>query len=153
MAIQPLLDNESRDWEQNIVKFFQSKGVRWTVQRQLILKALDHSEGHVSAEDIYQQVTRQFPGFNLSTVYRTLELLCEMGVMTKVPDQGDGRDRFELIGETPHHHLTCKNCAQVIAMDENLVQTLKDQVYRSYGFVLNLNHFMGYGLCRKCSAA
>ncbi len=150
MTPHHLIADDTKSWEEKVVAFFQSKGIRWTPQRQLILAALEHTTGHVSAEEIYQDVIKQFPGVNLSTVYRTLELLSEMGVLVKVFNHSEDRDRFELVGEILHHHLVCKSCGQVTEMEEEDIQLIKERSLERYGFALELNHFMGYGLCQEC---
>jgi Fe2+ or Zn2+ uptake regulation protein len=139
--------------EHDIVAFFEKKGVRWTPQRQLVLDTLHRSHGHVSAEEIHQDVIKQFPKVNLSTIYRTLELLCEMGVMVEVLHRRDDRKRFELVGEMPHYHLICEGCGGAIELDDTVIQRLKSETLDHYGFKLELNHFVGYGCCKHCSEA
>ncbi len=145
-----LIHEESRSREHDIVAFFEAKGVRWTPQRQLVLDTLQQSHGHVSAEEIHYQITRRFPKVNLSTIYRTLELLCEMGVMVEVVNRHDDRKRFELVGEIPHYHLLCENCGGPIEVEEGIIQQLKADAEERYGFKLEVNHFVGYGLCEHC---
>jgi Fur family ferric uptake transcriptional regulator len=146
-----LVHDESKVWEYDIVQFFEKKGVRWTPQRQLVLDALQRSEGHISAEEIHHQIIRQFPKVNLSTIYRTLEMLCEMGVMVEVVTRNDDRKRFELVGELPHHHLICRGCGVVMELEEIVIQRLKAETLERYGFKLELNHFVGYGCCKPCA--
>lgn len=136
--------------EHDIVTFFERKGVRWTPQRQLVLDTLQRSHGHISAEEIHHNVIRHFPKVNLSTVYRTLELLCEMGVMIEVVNRNDDRKRFELVGEIPHYHLVCQGCGGAIELEEAVVQRLKADALENYGFKLELNHFVGFGCCKHC---
>lgn len=143
---------KTASWEEKAINYFQSKGVRWTPQRQLILAALESNRGHVSAEEIYQEVIRTFPRVNISTVYRTLELLSEMGLLVKVPNQLEDRDRFELVTEKLHHHLVCKNCGGELELDGAAIEELKESALKKYGFALELNHFVGYGLCKECLA-
>ncbi len=150
MAAHISVTEKLQSWEEKAINYFQSKGVRWTPQRQLILAALENNQGHVSAEKIYQEVIRQFPRVNISTVYRTLELLSEMGLLVKVPNQDDDRDRFEIVSETHHHHLVCRNCGQETELDNRVIDCLKEKTLQQYGFALEINHFMGYGLCNQC---
>ncbi|MGB2599017.1 MAG: transcriptional repressor, partial [Candidatus Omnitrophota bacterium] len=88
---------------------FRGCGYRMTVPRQAIMDVLSGTDKHLSAEDIYMKVHKMYPNVGLTTVYRTLELLTQMGLVVKF-DFGDGRARYELI-EGPksehHHHLIC----------------------------------------------
>jgi Fur family ferric uptake transcriptional regulator len=88
---------------------------------------------------------------NLSTIYRTLELLCEMGVMVEVVNRNDDRKRFELVGELPHYHLICQGCGGVMELEENVIQRLRSETLNNYGFKLELSHFVGYGCCKHCA--
>lgn len=134
----------------DIITFLESKGVRYTPQRQLVLDVLQRTQGHISAEEIHDQVREQFPKVNLSTVYRTLELLCDRGLMVEVINREDDRKRFEVVGEKPHHHLVCESCGETLEVEESVIRQLKAETLEHYGFKLALNHFIGYGYCSLC---
>ncbi len=142
--------DELKHWQHDIVDFFERKGVRWTPQRQLVLDSLQRTHGHISAEQIHHDVIRQFPKVNLSTIYRTLEMLCEMGVMVEVVSRNDDRKRFELVGEVPHYHLVCEICGDNVELEPSVIERLKTDTLERYGFKLELNHFVGHGLCKHC---
>jgi len=96
---------------------FRGCGYRLTVPRQIILDVLSKTSKHLSAEDIYHAVHKGYPAIGLTTVYRTLELLVQMGLVFKF-DFGDGRARYELSegpkGARHHHHLVCTDCGRAI---------------------------------------
>ncbi|MEO0292613.1 MAG: Fur family transcriptional regulator [candidate division WOR-3 bacterium] len=132
---------------------------RITVPRQAILDVLSKEEKHLSAEDIFLKVYRVYPGIGLTTVYRTLNLLTQIGLVLKF-DFGDGRARFELVGEPKkevhHHHLICTSCNRIIDyadfIDEEVKLFKKTEKFLSkkYKFEIN-NHLVNfYGLCEKC---
>jgi Fur family ferric uptake transcriptional regulator len=133
-----------------IEKFFEARGVRWTPQRQMVIDSFFNNKGHISAEEIHSEIKKVFPKVNLSTIYRTLELLCELGVAVEVVSQGDDRRRYELIGDDHHHHLSCQHCHKEIELDSSIIRSIINEVRAEYGFRLELPHFVGYGLCDRC---
>jgi len=138
---------------------FISAGHRFTMPRQVILDVLQRSSKHLSAEDIYFIVHKKYPAIGLTTVYRTLDLLVQMGLVFKF-DFGDGRARYES-AERPkifkhHHHLICTSCGRVIDytdfIDEEveLLNQTEKGLSKKYNFKI-LNHVIQfYGLCNKC---
>jgi Fur family ferric uptake transcriptional regulator len=116
----------------------------------MILKAVEKAEGHISAEEIYGQVRARYPHVNISTVYRTLDLLEELGQVTKT-DMGDGRVRYHSIGKGHHHHLVCQKCGAIIDVEEKFLNSLWEEIMRRYGFKVEMKHLAFFGLCRNCS--
>jgi Fur family ferric uptake transcriptional regulator len=125
------------------------KGYRLTPQRLMILSAIESSEDHISAEEIYAQVAAKYPHVNISTVYRTLELLKRLGMVYEI-DLGEGRIRYHAEGSGHHHHLVCQNCNRVIDIDESTLSSLRDILLRDYNFRAELRHVAIFGLCEDC---
>jgi len=126
------------------------QGYRLTPQRMMILSAIENSDDHISAEEIYAQVVAKYPHVNISTVYRTLELLKRLGMVTET-DLGEGRVRYHPADKGHHHHLVCTECGAVIDLDESLLSSLKSALLREYKFVADLRHLAIFGRCVKCS--
>lgn len=134
-------------------------GYRMTIGREAILDVLTASDKHLSAEDIYRKVTGRCPRIGLTSVYRTLEILVNMGVVCKF-DFGDGRARYELAEGSKkgdhHHHLICTNCKRVIDytdfIDEEveLLKKTEKGLSKKYNFDINSHLIQFYGLCDKC---
>jgi len=124
-------------------------GYRLTPQRQLILTALQQSDDHISAEDIHALVCARYPHINISTVYRTLELLKNLGLVTET-DLGSGRFRYHPAEKGHHHHLICERCGTTIETAESPFLPLKRTLFKEYGFRANINHLAIFGLCAKC---
>ena len=124
-------------------------GYRLTPQRLIILNAVEKADSHISAEEIYAQVLTHYPHVNISTVYRTLELLKELGLVTET-DMGDGRVRYHSIGKGHHHHLVCEKCGKIIDMEESILNPLWAEIQQKYGFKVNMKHLAFFGLCPKC---
>jgi Fur family ferric uptake transcriptional regulator len=124
--------------------------VRVTPQRLLVLEALAANGGHMTAEQILQRAARRYPALNLATVYRTLDLLSSVGLVAQT-DLG-GVTQFELIGESPHHHLVCERCGAVGVLDDALLSQLRQRLLDHYGFLANPRHVALFGTCKECLA-
>ena len=135
---------------EDIVSKLSELGYRLTPQRMMIVSAIENSDDHISAEEIYAQVVAKYPSVNISTVYRTLELLKRLGLVTET-DFGGGRVRYHPGGKGHHHHLVCQECGAIIDLDESVLSSVKDVLLREYGFVADLRHLAIFGRCVKCS--
>jgi Fur family ferric uptake transcriptional regulator len=124
-------------------------GYRLTPQRLMVVKAVEEADSHISAEEIYLQIRARYPHMNISTVYRTLELLSELGLVTET-DMGDGRVRYHSIGKGHHHHLVCQKCGEIIDVEESMLRPLRDEIGQRYGFKVDMKHLAFFGLCSKC---
>jgi len=125
------------------------QGYRMTPQRMMILSAIESSDDHISAEEIYAQIVAKYPNVNISTVYRTLELLERLGLVTKT-DLGEGRVRYHPAEKGHHHHLICRECGAIIDLDESLLTSLKSTLLREYKFSADLRHLAILGRCVNC---
>ena len=124
-------------------------GYRLTPQRVMILSAIEDSDDHISAEEIYAQIVAKYPRVNISTVYRTLELLKGLGLVTET-DLGGGRVRYHSAEKGHHHHLVCQKCGTIIDVDESTLARLQDVLLHRYNFRAELRHVAIFGLCEKC---
>jgi Fur family ferric uptake transcriptional regulator len=134
----------------DIVKKLTEQGYRMTPQRMMAISAIEKSDGHISAEEIYAQVITKYPQVNISTVYRTLELLKKLGLVTET-DFGEGRVRYHPAGKGHHHHLVCQECGAIIDLDEAVLEPLKNDLLREYGFSADLRHLAIFGHCVNCN--
>ena len=135
------------------------RGHRLTMPRKAILEVLSKSDDHLSAEDIYIDVHGLHPAIGLTTVYRTLDLLVQMGIVFKF-DFGDGRARYELMdhfsNKAHHHHLICSNCKTIIDYDDfvdeelDLINKTEDALSKRHNFNIVGHTMQFYGLCEKC---
>jgi Fur family ferric uptake transcriptional regulator len=86
---------------------------------------------------------------NISTVYRTLELLKTLDLVTET-DLGDGRVRYHCIGKGHHHHLVCQKCGEIIDMEESALEPLWTEIQQRYNFKVDMKHLAFFGICEKC---
>jgi len=135
-------------------------GYRATAGRKAVLDVLTNTEGHLSAEDIYLKVHLTYPSIGLASVYRTLEILVNVGTVYKF-DFKDRKARYELAegpgGKRHHHHLICTACSQVIDYKDfspeelGLLKRVEEGLYKRYDFKIT-NHFIQfYGICAECN--
>jgi Fur family ferric uptake transcriptional regulator len=123
-----------------------------TPQRLMVLTALRHAEGHMTAASIYEQVRAAYPYVDISTVYRTLATLKSMRLVTET-DMGTGDLAYEWVREQPHHHLICSRCGSVTELDHRYLERLGLELDRDVGFAADLDHFAIFGRCAACRTA
>jgi Fur family ferric uptake transcriptional regulator len=125
----------------------QELGYRLTPQRVLVWDVLRQSGSHMSAEEVCARVQKQFPHINMSTVYRTLELLAGLGLVRET-HLGPTRRFFEVEEEAPHHHLVCDLCGRVTHIHDEDLGNLNDALGAGQGFVPR--ELTVFGRCRDC---
>ncbi len=126
----------------------KQKGHKLTPQRQMILGLIHSARVHLTAEEIFKHIRLRIPGINKSTIYRTLELLEELGCVFK-SELGD-RFIYHHAEEGHHHHLICYVCGKSIDCDENLFSPVEKAVKGKYDFHLTIKHMIMSGLCLTC---
>jgi Fur family ferric uptake transcriptional regulator len=141
-------------WRQRCQDHFS----RWTVPREAILELMSRTKKHLSAKEIYAVLYRMYPGIGLTTIYRTLDLLVQMGLINKF-SIGDGQSRFEFkSGENRghHHHIICSKCGEIVDYDDfldeelELVSKTEKNLAKKYNFKVMGHNIEFYGLCKKC---
>ena len=137
------------EYVRDIASALSNQGYRLTPQRLMILEAIENSDDHISAEEMYSQVVAKYPNVNISTVYRTLELLKNLNLVTET-DLGGGRFRYHPANKGHHHHLICRRCGTTIDLDESLLAPLEKALLREHDFVAELSHLAITGLCSRC---
>lgn len=136
----------SQTWDDTL----RASGYRVTPQRQLVLEAVTRLE-HATPEEIYAAVKQTAVGVNLSTVYRTLELLEQIGLVTHT-HLGHGAHRYHLASDAQHVHLVCRGCGAIIQLEPAVVGSLVRTLDNDYGFETDVGHLTVFGLCSDCRA-
>ena len=134
----------------DLISQLSEQGYRLTPQRMLVLSAIANSDHHISAEEIYAQVVAKYPYVNISTVYRTLDLLKRLDLVTET-DLGGGRVRYHPVDKGHHHHLVCQECGAIIDLDESVLSSLQSHLLREYKFSADLRHLAIFGRCANCN--
>jgi Fur family ferric uptake transcriptional regulator len=135
----------------NYVERMHAQGYRVTPQRQMILDAICAGCGHTTFEDILRRAQAQAPTLNRATLYRTLDFLCRLRLVVAL--EWDGQTYYEIAGESPHHHLVCRVCGQMQALDNRLLDQLIEAVRRQHRFAIDMDHVALLGLCEQCNPA
>jgi Fur family ferric uptake transcriptional regulator len=139
--------------ETDTVQVLREAGQKTTPQRLMILSALRHADGHLTASDIFEQVRLDYPYVDISTVYRTLGVLRDLRLVSET-DMGAGEATYEWVRQqTRHHHLICRNCDTVASLDHKHVENLGAEILEESGFKPDLDHFAIFGLCAACQSA
>lgn len=126
-----------------------------TPQRKEILQVFAENSGtsHLSAEDVHEILKEKNFDFGLATVYRNIELLTELGILSKV-DFGDGCARYELAAINPnvhnHHHLICLKCKKIIEFEEDFLDELEDFIAENFDFQTVNHELKFFGYCSDC---
>lgn len=132
-----------------LVNGLRQAGLRLTPQRVAICKVLAESKEHPSAMMIYHELLPQFPTLSLATVYKTLNVLKELGLVHTLGDAGDGMEHYDADLQ-PHINLVCVRCHQVKDFDEELVQRVQQTVEARSGYQIQGARIVYYGVCPAC---
>jgi len=137
----------------DIKERLRQQGYKFTPQRRAILDVVAENVGkHLSTEEIYDLVKDCCPEIGLATVYRTLLLLSEMGVLSKI-DLDDGCVRYELNqhdDDHQHHHLICTKCGAVLEVVVDLLDALEAEIEQNYEFKITGHKVKFFGECKNC---
>ena len=125
-------------------------GYRMTPQRRMVVKAIEDSDAHIGAEEIYARVAAEYPRVNISTVYRTLELLKKLGLIYEI-ELGEGHIGYHPEEKGHHHHLICRGCGAVIDVGESVLFPVQATLLQAFNFQADLRHLAILGICEKCS--
>ena len=131
-------------------QYLKEKDLKLTVQRELILEVFLGHQGHISAEELYQQAKEKQAHVGFATVYRTLKHMTQCGLAREL-DFGDGRIQYESEYNRKHHdHMICTQCGTYIEFMNPKIEELQEQVSRKHGFKITSHRMQLYGLCQKC---
>lgn len=123
-------------------------GKRRTMSRQAVIQVIVDHHGHVSADDIATRVQKDFPSLDVSTVYRTLEMLRELGIVERVYF-ADGSTVYHL-SDHKHHHLCCERCGAVQELSISALHNLEQFLLEEFGFEVHQRPLGLFGLCSAC---
>src|SRR5438270_1249535 len=124
----------------------RKRGYRLTPQRHMILSVIQEADGHLSIDQITERVQKHNPYVSLSTVYRTLELLRELGLVREVHLPGE-QPHYEPVEGTAHHHLVCRLLLEKKKNDDTLMGNLNETLQNQYNFHSQTIHLVEFGYC------
>jgi Fur family transcriptional regulator, ferric uptake regulator len=133
----------------SIINQLQQRGQRITIQRRLVIEALCNGGEHLTIGDIQQVIQRHGNCLDESTIYRILQWLKAVGLISQT-DLGSRGIVYELIGATRHHHLVCLSCDAIIGLDDSIGSLLREKVRHDYRFEARVDHLAIFGWCDEC---
>jgi Fur family transcriptional regulator, ferric uptake regulator len=134
---------------QSFIETLRTRGFRITPQREMIIEAIAHQGEHVNADDVFALIQEKTHTVNRATVYRTLDLLVEQGLASRI-DLDEGHVIYATNQHGPHIHLVCRQCGKVQDADPQLLSVFNEQLSSNYQFAADLQHISVLGLCSDC---
>jgi Fur family ferric uptake transcriptional regulator len=129
-----------------------ARGLRWTPQRRILIDVLAATDGHVTGAELVERCRAVDPGTIPSTVYRTLDVLEELGLLSH-SHAADGREEFHVLPTEAHGHLHCIGCGMTWEIDADEAAALVETLARRRDFAVDLSHLSIAGRCADCTAA
>lgn len=140
-------------WRKRLERFVHDHGGRMTPQRRQVADVFFAMGGHPGVEDLVAAVRKKHPHIGPATVYRTMKLLCDSGLVG-VREFGERFARYEaLLPEEHHDHLICTGCGRIIEFGEEAIEALQERVTRRYDFEMHQHRLDIWGLCSDCVRA
>lgn len=129
----------------------KTNGLKYTRQREILLKCLYNNSSHYTPENLYLYIKEQYPDLNIgiATVYRTLNLLEDAGMVTSLSFGAQGK-KFELANKPHHDHMICKHCGLIIEFQDATIERKQTQVAKEHNFELTGHLMQLYGICAEC---
>ncbi len=132
------------DWQAKL----RAKGYRLTPQRELVLRAVERL-GHATPDEVLAAVHEESKAVNISTVYRTLELLEELGLVRHAHIH-DRAPTYHSTATPDHVHLVCRGCGEITEVGPEVIEPLTTTLESKYGFITDVGHLTIFGTCRTC---
>jgi Fur family transcriptional regulator, ferric uptake regulator len=129
-----------------------ARGLRWTPQRRILIEVLAATDGHVTGAELVERCRAVDPGTIPSTVYRTLDVLEELGLL-RHSHAADGREEFHVLPAAAHGHLHCIACGTTWEIGAQEAEAFVVALERGRDFAVDLSHLSIAGRCAACSAA
>ncbi|WP_208354077.1 Fur family transcriptional regulator [Pseudaestuariivita rosea] len=136
----------------SILQRCEAKGLRMTDQRRTIARVLQAADDHPDVEELYARATAKDPRISIATVYRTVKLFEEAGILDK-HDFGDGRARYETTDREHHDHLIDMNSGEVIEFVDEDIEALQEKIAEKLGYKLKGHRLELYGVPLKKNKA
>jgi len=142
---------DSKGRYQEMVDTLRDVGCRMTPQRLALLHILSSADNHPSARQLYEELRQQFPTTSLATVYKTLNVLKDLGEVNEM-GFGSGDNRYDAIHRSPHPHLVCMQCNRIVDADAAPLSAVDRDLAASTGFQIVSHRLEFFGICPDCQA-
>ena len=140
----------AKDDEHHFESLLLERGLKYTYERKHIFEEVRHLKHHFDADSLYERFKKKGLRIARDTVYRTIPLLLESGVIQKSVGEGK-REFYEPVGSKGHHdHMVCVRCGKIIEFHCDKIETLQEKVAKDYGFKLIFHDHRLFGACPAC---
>jgi Fur family ferric uptake transcriptional regulator len=134
-------------------QYMSRQGLRSTEQRRVIVDTFVKAQSHLTIDELLALVKQRDSRVGYATVYRTLKLLTESGLVHEL-HFGDGFARYELADGSAHHdHLICTSCGTIVEFEEPAIEVLQERIAARYDFAISAHRHELYGTCLQCREA
>ena len=134
----------------DVIALLRRSEIRVTPQRVMILQAIVDADRHLTAEEIHEVVKKTYPVIDLATIYRTLQLLKSLRLVTEIVPP-DGSTEYEFAGDGRHHHMVCRECRGTFDLSVEYLESLRETLTGEFGFLPDLHSFTVTGTCAGCA--
>jgi len=138
-----------RPTARKITSLLTQRGYKLTAQRQAVIDVVVNSREHLTPATVHEKVRRDYPAIGLVTVYRTLEMLYELGLICQVHREGNSRS-YTLAPSGHHHHLVCSDCGTVADFTDCTLEELEARLADQTGFRIDGHLLQFVGHCQDC---
>lgn len=136
---------------EELKRIVKQKGLKYTEQREIVLNILLNAEGHLSAEEVYNEIKKQHPDTNIgiATVYRALSFLEEVDLITSIAFGTEGK-KYESNAKSHHDHLICTSCGKIVEFMDEEIEKRQDKIAKKNKFKITSHSMQLYGACSDC---
>ncbi len=146
-----LVENNNEEIIDELKKIVKQKGLKYTEQREIVLNILLTAKEHLTAEEVYNQIKREYPDSNIgiATVYRALSFLEEVDLIASITFGTDGK-KYESNAKSHHDHLICTECGKIIEFIDEEIEKRQDKIAKKNNFRITSHSMQLYGTCSEC---
>jgi Fur family transcriptional regulator, ferric uptake regulator len=143
--------NENEQIIDELKKIVKQKGLKYTEQREVVLKILMHAQEHLTAEEIYNLIKIKEPDSNIgiATVYRALSFLEEVDLIASIAFGSEGK-KYESNAKAHHDHLICTSCGKIVEFVDEEIEKRQEKIAKENNFKVTSHSMQLYGVCANC---
>ena len=146
-----LIEHNNEEIIDELKKIVKQKGLKYTEQREIVLNILLRATNHLTAEEVYNEIKKEYPTSNIgiATVYRALSFLEEVDLITSITFGTDGK-KYETNSKSHHDHLICTNCGKIIEFMDDDIEKRQEKIAKKNNFKIVSHSMQLYGICETC---
>lgn len=146
-----LNENSYDEIIEELKKIVKEKGLKYTEQREIVLSILLHAKGHLTADEIFKRIKKDYPNSNIgiATVYRALGFLEENDLISSITFGIEGK-KYESNAKSHHDHLICTECAKIIEFIDEEIEKRQEKMAKNSNFKITSHTMQLYGICENC---